>query len=169
MESHAIPTDFDERVGANIRRIRDANGFSQADLAAELGRRGGLSWPQQTIARIEAGTRPLKFSEAVAVAETLEVELGRLSEYFANEAIAATATEILQRMAVIERFKKGIEESREKQRQSEQDTLRWIENATRELREVEQRLAEAGAVKDGDGRWSWRNEDGSTSSLSVDV
>jgi hypothetical protein len=37
------------------------------------------------------------------------------------------------------------------------------------LHEVEQRLADAGAVKDGDGRWRWRNEDGSYLYLTVDV
>jgi transcriptional regulator with XRE-family HTH domain len=170
MEPERIPVDFDTRVGANIRRIREAKGFSQTDLASELGRRGGLNWPQQTIARVEAGTRPLKFSEAIVVAEILEVELPRLSEYIGNEAIATLATEILQRMSVIARAKKGIEESRERHRRSEEDTLQVIERWTRELRDVvEPRLAEAGAVKNGDGRWSWRNEDGSTSTLTVDV
>jgi transcriptional regulator with XRE-family HTH domain len=169
MEPRAIPVDFDERVGANIRRIREAKGFSQADLADELGRRGGLNWPQQTIARVEAGTRPLKFSEAIVIAETLEVDLGRLSEYFANEEIAAIATEILQRMAAIARTKKGMDDLRERHRREDEDFERTMMQWTRELHEVEKRLAEAGAVKDGDGVWSWRNEDGSTSTLTVDV
>jgi hypothetical protein len=68
---------------------------------------------------------------------------------------------------VIARFKKGVEESR--QRQSEEESLQVIARFTRELRDVEQRLADAGAVKDDDGKWRWRNDDGSYSYLTVDV
>jgi hypothetical protein len=70
---------------------------------------------------------------------------------------------------VIARQDKSVEELREKRLREDEDwrqvRSRWVQ----ELREVEQRLAEAGAVKDGDGRWRWRNEDGSYSYLTVDV
>jgi transcriptional regulator with XRE-family HTH domain len=166
--NQSVPIDFNQRVGANLQLHRKAKGYSQSDLAGLLEQRG-LPFQQQTILKIEKGSRPLRLEEASVIADTLGIDLGALTEQFTNEAIAAAATEILQRVAVIARTKKGIEEAREKQRQNEADTLRWIETATRELREVEQRLADAGAVKNGDGRWRWRNEDGSYSYLAVDA
>ena len=46
--------------------------------------------------------------------------------------------------------------------------VRAVHCSGRELRNIEQRLVDAGAVKNGDGVWQWRNEDGSTSTFTVD-
>jgi len=163
-----VSIDFNQRVGANLQLHRKAKGYSQSDLAGLLEQRG-LPFQQQTILKIEKGSRPLKLEEASVIADILGIELSSLTEQFGNDAIAAAATEVLQRAAVIARLKKAIEESRERQRQNEEENLQVIARFTRELRDVEQRLADAGAVKDGDGRWRWRNEDGSYSYLTVDV
>jgi transcriptional regulator with XRE-family HTH domain len=163
-----LSINFNQRVGANLQLHRKAKGYSQSDLAGLLEQRG-LPFQQQTILKIEKGSRPLKLEEASVIADVLGIELSDLTEQFGNETIAAVATEILQRVAVINRTKKSMEDLQERRRREDEDTLQWIERVTRELRDVEQRLAEAGAVKDGDGRWSWRNEDGSTSTLTVDV
>jgi transcriptional regulator with XRE-family HTH domain len=61
--------DDDALVGANIARFRVARGLSQAELAAQLG------VAQQTVAKIEKGTRPLKYSEAYKVAQILDVTI----------------------------------------------------------------------------------------------
>ena len=58
---------FDEVVGANIRRYRTARGMSQADLAE------AMDVHQQTIQKIEKGVRPLRYSEAIAIARVLEI------------------------------------------------------------------------------------------------
>jgi transcriptional regulator with XRE-family HTH domain len=163
-----VPIDFNQRVGANLQLHRKAKGYSQSDLAGLLEQRG-LPFQQQTILKIEKGARPLKLEEASAIADILGIEMSSLTEQFGSETLAATVTEILQRVAVINRNKKGMEDLRERRRREEEDNLRVIEHWTRELREVEQRLADAGAVQDGDGRWRWRNEDGSYSYLTVDV
>src|SRR5215217_1050226 len=168
MASRSVSIDFNQRVGANLQLHRKAKGYSQSDLAGLLEQRG-LPFQQQTILKIEKGSRPLKLEEASVIADILGIELSSLTEQFGNDAIAAAATEVLQRAAVIARLKKAIEESRERQRQNEEENLQVIARFTRELRDVEQRLADAGAVKDGDGRWRWRNEDGSYSYLTVDV
>jgi transcriptional regulator with XRE-family HTH domain len=155
-------------VGANLQLHRKAKGYSQSDLAGMLEQRG-LPFQQQTILKIEKGTRPLKLKEAYVIADILGIELSSLTEQFGNDELAATAAEVLQRAAVINRTKKGMEDLREKRRREDEDALRVIEQWTRELRDVEQRLADAGAIKNGDGRWTWRNEDGSISTLTVDV
>lgn len=65
--------DFDELVGANIRAYRTAIGMSQLELAEALGRATGERIHQQTILKIEKGTRPLKYSEAISLAKVLNV------------------------------------------------------------------------------------------------
>jgi transcriptional regulator with XRE-family HTH domain len=166
--NQSLPIGFNQRVGANLQLHRKAKGYSQSDLAGMLEQRG-LPFQQQTILKIEKGTRPLKLKEAYVIADILGIELSSLTEQFGNDELAATAAEVLQRAAVINRTKKGMEDLREKRRREDEDALRVIEQWTRELRDVEQRLADAGAIKNGDGRWTWRNEDGSISTLTVDV
>jgi transcriptional regulator with XRE-family HTH domain len=163
-----VPIDFNQRVGANLQLHRKAKGYSQSDLAGLLEQRG-LPFQQQTILKVEKGTRPLRLEEASAIAETLDIDLGALTEQFTNETIAASATEILQRLSVIARWKKGMEEADARHLQAQSAARQWLEQAIRGVREEEQKLADAGAVKDGDGRWRWRNEDGSYSYLTVDV
>src|SRR5215217_5323917 len=152
MASQSVSIDFNQRVGTNLQLHRKAKGYSQSDLAGLLEQRG-LPFQQQTILKIEKGSRPLKLEEASVIADTLGIELSALTEQFGNDAIASAATEVLQRAAVIARQDKSVEELREKRLREDEDwrqvRSRWVQ----ELREVEQRLAEAGAVKDGDGRW----------------
>lgn len=64
---------FDQLVGANIRAYRTAIGMSQVELAEALGRSLGERIHQQTVQKIEKGTRPLRFSEAGAIAKVLGV------------------------------------------------------------------------------------------------
>lgn len=74
-----IDADNDKLVGANIQKLRTAKGMSQADLAAALTTLGGVHMHQQTIQKIEKGTRPLKYMEAVTIAEVLTVDVHALS------------------------------------------------------------------------------------------
>ena len=73
----------DEPIAKNIRRLRELHGMSQADLADALKDRGVPGMHPQTITKIEAGTRALKFAEGLVLAEVLQVrpeELRRLHE-----------------------------------------------------------------------------------------
>ena len=63
-------TDFNERVGANVRRFRKIAGLTQAALADRL-RRQGHPFQQQTVLKVEGGNRPLKLEEAAELAEIL--------------------------------------------------------------------------------------------------
>lgn len=74
---------FDISVGKNVQAMRKARGMSQTDLAEHLLRLTGTNYHQQTILRIEKGERPLKLSEAMAVAKAFGVPptvLWRVSE-----------------------------------------------------------------------------------------
>lgn len=55
-------------AGRRIRRLRQELGWSQADLAQRMCKRG-FSWRQTTVTKTEAADRPLGFNEAVALAD----------------------------------------------------------------------------------------------------
>jgi transcriptional regulator with XRE-family HTH domain len=68
-----LPITFNQRVGANVQRLRKAVGMSQAELGRALGSHG-FPMEQQTILTIERGSRPLKWEEGHAIAEVLGVD-----------------------------------------------------------------------------------------------
>jgi transcriptional regulator with XRE-family HTH domain len=151
------PTDFNQRVAANIRRFRKAAAMSQAELAHELTAHG-FSWVQQTVVRVENGSQPLKLEEAVAVGKALGVDVSVLSQSAENEEIAAAVADL---RAAIE----GLTHSRRRIADLEEE-VRHFEG----LRgEAERRLALAGAWRNEDGSWHWRDEDGSEAEFRVAV
>lgn len=74
----AEESDVDRLIGGNVQQFRNAKKMSQAQLADAMTALG-LQVAQQTILKIEKGTRPLRYSEAVAVAEALDVPLSALA------------------------------------------------------------------------------------------
>lgn len=78
--------DFDVKVGKNVRACREAAGMSQTDLAEALSRATGEPMYQQTVLKIEKGTRPLKFAEAQHIANVFKVPVTALTEQSAPEA-----------------------------------------------------------------------------------
>lgn len=69
----------DALIGANIQRYRTASGLSQAELAERLSERGEQVH-QQTVQKIEKGTRPLRFSEGLRIAEILGVPFSAFAQ-----------------------------------------------------------------------------------------
>jgi transcriptional regulator with XRE-family HTH domain len=67
--------ELDRAVGALLREVRERRGLSQADIVRAVEERG-VAWHQTTVAKIEAGTRPLKASEALALAFSLQMAVG---------------------------------------------------------------------------------------------
>jgi transcriptional regulator with XRE-family HTH domain len=65
-------TSIDDRVGVNLRAYRDAAGLSQEELAQRMAERG-FGFSQATVWKIESGNRPIKISEAVALADALDL------------------------------------------------------------------------------------------------
>lgn len=60
-----------------MRLLREAQGISQAEIAARLVRLG-IALPQQTIARIETGKRGVRLDEAAGIARVLSVDLAEM-------------------------------------------------------------------------------------------
>lgn len=71
---------IDEAAGQAVAFYRSIRKWSQAQLADEV-RALGLQIAQQTIAKIEAGSRPLKLSEAAVFADALGVAVGSLLDF----------------------------------------------------------------------------------------
>lgn len=69
---------FQRTVGAIIRELRTARGLTQAQLADAL-THWGMPTGATAVTRMEQGDRPLKLSEAFAVAEVLNVPVDYLT------------------------------------------------------------------------------------------
>jgi hypothetical protein len=117
--------------------------MSQAHLARELEHRG-FSFTQQTLVRVEKGVQPLKFEEAIAVAETLGIDAAALHELTESRAatlsmrLQAANAEIARRQRAIAVLEAEIEPYQEA-----------IHEAEREL------VEECGAIRDIAGRLFW--------------
>jgi transcriptional regulator with XRE-family HTH domain len=133
--------DFNQRVGANLARLRKATALSQADLARELTLRG-FPFQQQGILKVEKGSRPLKFEEALAMAAILGVDPAMLSDYSDEEEFADASAQLRNALAGIGSRRRQIAELEEEIRHYE--LLKH---------EAEWRLGRAGATRDSDGRY----------------
>jgi transcriptional regulator with XRE-family HTH domain len=69
--------DVDAVIGANLARWREQAHLTQAEVANEATARG-LPMRQQTIAKIERGSRPLRLAEADVLARVLQANLESL-------------------------------------------------------------------------------------------
>lgn len=70
--SDGLPTD--QAIGANVLQYRQARGLSQTQLADAIG------LYQPTIQKIEAGTRPLRYIEALRICDVLKIGVAQLAD-----------------------------------------------------------------------------------------
>lgn len=82
--------EFNQLVGRNIATFRQAKGWTQTELVERMRVVEPLGWHQQTVGKVESGSRPLKFSEAMDLAKVLDIEVGEL--YDPSEASRVVAT-----------------------------------------------------------------------------
>ena len=64
--------DIDQNIAANLRTYREAGSISQEDLAQRMVDRG-FGFSQATIWKIEAGQRPVRASELIALTHSLGI------------------------------------------------------------------------------------------------
>lgn len=94
------PTDFNRRVGKNVRDYREARGMTQADLAAALQERG-FGFQHQGILKIEKGTRPLRVEEVAVIADIFGIGTAALLRSDDDEA-RQTRSRLLQQVNRLE-------------------------------------------------------------------
>lgn len=64
-------------MGLTLRTLRIKRGYSQDQVAGRM-RLAGFSWQQTTVAKTEAGQRPIRVNEAVTLAKMFDVTLSYL-------------------------------------------------------------------------------------------
>lgn len=139
-----LSTLLNQRIGENLQRFRKASGMSQADLAAELTRRG-LPFQQQTILKIEKGARPLRGDELAIVAELVGVDVRVILEYSDAEEVAAATAQLESALAGIAERQRQIAERQRQIAELEVEIKRY------DLlkREAEDRLAKVSGADGG--------------------
>ena len=75
--SQIAGSSLDKDIGSTALGARIKTGLSQAAVAEWMTERG-FAWHQTTVAKVEAGERPLRLSEAVALGTKLDVDLPTL-------------------------------------------------------------------------------------------
>lgn len=75
----SLESDLNQVIGNRVNDLRTKRGITQGQLATRLANMG-MPLAQQTIAKIENGTRPLKLAEAKAFSEILAVSVNQLVE-----------------------------------------------------------------------------------------
>ncbi|MDN5688753.1 MAG: helix-turn-helix transcriptional regulator [Brachybacterium sp.] len=63
---------------ANMRRLREENGWSQGELAQRMQGAGWTEFHQTTISRMEKGARPVRLGEARGIAGVLGTLVGQM-------------------------------------------------------------------------------------------
>lgn len=71
----------DERVGEQIRRLREAAGMTKTQLATQLSDAGLGQIHPTTVSRIESGERAIRLSEAVTIASVLGTSVEALIDF----------------------------------------------------------------------------------------
>lgn len=79
-----IPSEGEALVAHNLKIMRKAARLSQDDLAERMNRLG-FKFHQTQIAKIENGTRPIRFDEVLGLAKALNLP----AEHFMTEAVAS--------------------------------------------------------------------------------
>jgi transcriptional regulator with XRE-family HTH domain len=69
---------LDTHFAANMTRLREAAGISQAEMVHKLREEGWTNVHPTTISRIEKGERPVKLNEAARIAAVLGQDLPRM-------------------------------------------------------------------------------------------
>ena len=93
----AESTFHDKTFAEQVKWCREARGMSQAALAKALVKRGLTNYHQQTIAKIERGTRRVPLGDACTIADVLCVSLASMVGF-----ARWPAAEHLARIAVLE-------------------------------------------------------------------
>ena len=90
--------------------IRVRLDLSQRDVAQVMADRHNLGWHQTTVAKVEAGDRPVRVSEALALADVLGVHVDELLDQPADspEARQYQATHLHARLHELERLQGDI-------------------------------------------------------------
>ncbi|GAA1177838.1 helix-turn-helix transcriptional regulator [Nesterenkonia xinjiangensis] len=87
----------DDYFRLNMKSERERKGWSQAQFAKELEASGGPTLHQQTVQKIESGTRSVKLTEASAIAKCLGVNVDDMLADVTDNALMDAEDELEER------------------------------------------------------------------------
>lgn len=90
------PLGADDYFRFVMQAERKRQGWTQAGFASDLEASGGPAMHQQTIQKIESGTRPVKLAEANAIAKLLNMRLDDMLDGVADNVIEEADKELEQ-------------------------------------------------------------------------
>jgi len=144
-------TDASERsevvFGRRLRELRIGVGWSQAEVASRL-RARDRPMHQTAIAKIEAGTRPLRLDEAWDIAEVFNVPLMEFF-YASAEDLLAEGIDPHARISQLEDLLEATTEEIEMARLEEKAGLKKLSMFRAELEAARRLLAQREASADG--------------------
>jgi transcriptional regulator with XRE-family HTH domain len=125
-------------LAQRLRGLRAQRRWSQADLAQLMSDGYGLRWHQTTIAKIEAGQRPIGLNEAAALAQVFEIPGSELLMPFLGrrddaDELRAREDELRARSAAVERELISLIEQQTAARQRVQTVSEERERAVRRI------------------------------------
>jgi len=132
-------TDRERWFGENMRAARELQEMSQTALAKKMAKVGFSNFHQSTVARIEAGDRPVRLSEGLELSLILGTPLGSLTWPPA-------------RFSRLNRFLHAVQNARDRYASLEeltQDFLNSVEMLARFVRDVE-KLVDDGELGEDD-------------------
>ena len=72
------PNADEQRFAANLQYLRESRGWSQTELARQMVAAGWDTYNQMTVSRTEKGERPIRLSEARALANIMDTSMERM-------------------------------------------------------------------------------------------
>lgn len=131
---------FDKSFGQRLRELRTARGWSQGYLAQRM-TNAGTAIHQTQIAKLEAGARAVRLSEAVALARTLGASLEALVPQPTStgkrvDQRSSETPEHVEYMMEIEELDRDIARTEEALRMREAELARARRQVEEELAEV---------------------------------
>jgi transcriptional regulator with XRE-family HTH domain len=109
-DQRQLVAELDTAFGARVRAARERQGLSQKWLAEALSSRYGFQWYPTTVGKMESGERPVKLTEAVALAQTLGMLLEDL--VYEHESVVRWEQGAGRAYAELERVQEWIEKQK---------------------------------------------------------
>lgn len=99
MKAQSQQTTVSERLGQNVKLIREQREMSQTALAAAMTDAGFANFFQTTVSRIESGRQAVRLEEAYGLARVLDVSIDHLTRELEQAQVLVRFIDTLSKVA----------------------------------------------------------------------
>lgn len=100
MSQNPAPVASDKQIGRSVRAAREAADITQVELSARMEARG-VETHNSLLSQTELGRRRLYFTEALAIADSLGIDIAALTDWERME-VERELAELRERLAAAE-------------------------------------------------------------------